>query len=88
MSKINQYSEKGQPCGLWEYYYSNDQLNYKVTYVNGQYHGLLEYYYPNGQLSCKGTYINGKEHDLWEHYHRDGTIEKQIFYSKHLYDQN
>jgi hypothetical protein len=25
---------------------------------------------------------------MWEHYHKDGTIMKQIFYSKHLYEQD
>ena len=62
----------------------------KINQYNekGQPHDLWEYYYTNGQLWEKGTYINGKERGMWEHYHKDGTIMKQIFYSKHLYEQD
>ena len=88
MSKINQYNEKGERHGLWEQYHSNGKLRIKCTYVNGQLHGLWEKYWNNGQLWEKGTYINGKERGMWEHYHKDGTIMKQIFYSKHLYEQD
>ena len=87
MSKINQYNEKCQRHGLWEYHWDNDQLMIKGTYVNGKFHGLWEHYYLNGQLICKGTYANGKHHGLWKHYYRDGTIKKQIFYSKY-YEQD
>ena len=89
MSKINQRNKDGQRHGLWECYHDNDQLLYKGTYENGKEHGLWEYYYFNGgQLYWKGTYVNGKEHGLWKYYNEDGTIKKQIFYSKHLYEQD
>ena len=88
MSKINQYNEKGQRHGLWKFYWSNGQLTHIGTYVNGKPYGLWEFYYFNGQLFCKGTYVYGKPYGLWKYYNQDGTIEKQVFYSKHLYEQD
>ena len=69
----NPLNKDGQPHGLCEEYWDNGSLLYKGTYVNIYY---------------KGTYVNGKEYGLWEYYNKDGTIMKQIFYSKHLYEQD
>ena len=71
---INLYNEKGEKHGLWEDYYSNGELHYRINYANGKEHGVWESYYRDGQLNYRGNYENGQKHGLWEGYFSDGQL--------------
>ena len=75
-------NEKGQKHSLWEEYYSNGNLEYKGSYINGKRHGFFEEYYPNGNPYYKGSYLNGKYIGLWIRGNHDGSIQQISFYAR------
>ena len=68
-SDIKQYNEAGDADGYWEIYYSNGQLDFKGTYINGLRHGLWETYLFNGELYFKGRYEIGKPVGYWVYFY-------------------
>jgi len=56
MRDKNQRNDKGQRHGLWERYWGNGLLYYKVNYVNGGLFGLYETYHSDGDLMFKMYY--------------------------------
>jgi antitoxin component YwqK of YwqJK toxin-antitoxin module len=50
---MNQYNDKNQKHGYWEYYYPNRNIMSKGDYVNAERHGYWEYYYPNRNIIRK-----------------------------------
>jgi len=51
---IKPRNNKGQPHGLWEYYWTNGNLVFKRFYHNGRKVGYEEFY------NIHGKYIHGK----------------------------
>ena len=49
----------GKRDGLWEEYYENGQLRWKVNYKDEKFDGLWEEYNKNGQLWNKENYKDG-----------------------------
>ena len=58
---INLFNEKGEKHGVWEGYFSDGQLSYRGSYVNGKSHGVWESYYDTGRLSYRKEYNMGVE---------------------------
>jgi len=51
-------NDKGQPHGLWEWYWTNGDLADKCFYLNGKEVGYEEWYdYYNGKLIKKRYHI-------------------------------
>jgi antitoxin component YwqK of YwqJK toxin-antitoxin module len=65
---ITPHNDNNLPHGYYEEYFSNGQIWYKGTYINGIITGYWKYYYDNGKLCCKGYYINGRQTGYWEWY--------------------
>ncbi len=69
--------------GLLEKYYSNGQLQEKVTYVNNEENGPFEEYHENGQLAAKGNYRldrfgDAAEVGIVEIYDSVGTLIRKL----------
>jgi antitoxin component YwqK of YwqJK toxin-antitoxin module len=80
LNLINLYNAKGEKHGYWEDYYSNGNLYYKGTYVDGYRHGYWEYYWGNGNLSDKGNYVDGNRHGYWEVYYDNNNLASKGTY--------
>ena len=79
--RINQYNiDTVKKEGYWEEYFSNGQLEYKGSYINGKEEGYWELYHENGKLYSKGEYKNGKEDGIWEDYYPDGNLHSKGSY--------
>ena len=77
---MNAYNEQGEKHGYWETCYSNGNLEYKGSYVNGKLHGLQEGYYSKGKPWYKVNYIHGNEHGLFEYYNEDDGLYLKEYY--------
>jgi antitoxin component YwqK of YwqJK toxin-antitoxin module len=44
---------------MWEFYWNNNQLHSKGSYVNGLQEGIWVYYYTDGRLYNKKLFENG-----------------------------
>ena len=53
---MNQYNEKGQREGYWEYCYSNGKPSYKGYFINDKLNGYYEGYY-DGKINYKIYFI-------------------------------
>ena len=60
--------------GPYVRYYDNGQVQFKVTYKDGEPDGPYVGYHKNGQLSSKGKYKDGKQHGPWVMYHENGQV--------------
>jgi hypothetical protein len=61
MNDIERYNDKGQPQGLWEMYWSNDDSSFKCFFHNSKKVGYSEWYTyncdGNGKLREKKYYL-------------------------------
>ena len=58
-----------------EYYYDNNTLQSKGSWINGMKSGAWQYFNENGTISQRGFYVNDKRYpDLngWEYYDANG----------------
>jgi len=55
---ITPTNAKGQPHGLWEYYWNNGKIWYKCVFINGKEIGFEEYHNDDdGKLTNKRYYL-------------------------------
>ena len=81
MNNINQFDEKGEKHGYWEYQYnSNSHIYATGNYLNDEPNGLWKFYWNNGNLMAKGNFINDKHDGCWEYYSEDGEFNGKTFY--------
>lgn len=73
--------------GIWEQYYQNGQVEWRVIYKDGYREGQYEHFYQDGQLKLEGEISkdkkNGKETRYtngglleWDGYYKDGSFNK------------
>jgi antitoxin component YwqK of YwqJK toxin-antitoxin module len=67
-------NENKQLHGIQIGYYTNDQIEYKLNYINGDQHGIQIGYYDNGKIMYKKNYNNGNRHGEQIGYHYTGKI--------------
>jgi uncharacterized protein len=80
--QINQYNDKRERHGYWEWYYPNGKLMWKGSYKDGKQDGYWEWYNGNGKLWYKGSYKNGERDGYWEWYSYSGKLIKTRFYAR------
>jgi len=66
--------------GLYEKYYKNSQLYFKINYKNGKKDGLFESWYDNNRLEERSNYKNGKYDGLYERWYYTGILRQKINY--------
>jgi antitoxin component YwqK of YwqJK toxin-antitoxin module len=78
---MNQFNDKQQYHGYWEWYHSNGNISWKGNFINGKEDGYWEDYWANGNLDYKGNFINGRPIGYWEWYHYcyNSIIEKAFY---------
>lgn len=58
VTKINQYNTEGRKEGLWQTFYSNGEVKWEGTYVDGKKDGYFKTYTQTGSLITIEKYIN------------------------------
>jgi antitoxin component YwqK of YwqJK toxin-antitoxin module len=74
-------TDEPPPDGPFETYYENGQIQWNVSYFNGELNGPFESYYENGQLQEKGSYRDGEYDGPFESYDENGQLQGTGFYS-------
>ena len=64
--------------GIVEMFYPNDQLQFRVNYIDGELDGLWEYFDEDGQLHYRENYKDGKQDGLWEFFYENGQLQFRV----------
>lgn len=75
---------KGEPSGVWNYYYHSGALESTNEYLNGNLHGQVIDYHPNKSIKSKIHYENGNKHGPYESFFSNGKIESQGWYQSDM----
>ena len=76
---FNLFSQQEQPIHeVHEEKFSNNNLKYQVTYINGIKHGKEIFWYESGIKKIESHFINGKENGLWQQWYENGQIRSFV----------
>ncbi len=75
-----QKNSKGQEEGIWEWFYPNGNIKWRIPYKEGKADGIDEYFYENGNIRRRIPYKDGKIDGIWEWFDEQGNIiETQLW---------
>ncbi len=77
--------EKGKKIGNWQYFYSNENLRIKESYIKDAQNGIREDYNKNGTLRSICNYENNVIKGVYDTFD-NGILSQSVFYSEG--DQN
>lgn len=78
---MNEYNDKGERHGYWEYYSPTGQLYFKGNYKDDIWDGYCEVYYEtNGNICYKGNFIKDEPKGYMEWFTYKGELESKFFY--------
>ena len=66
----------GKRNGIWNFYWENGQLFFKIRYKNGIRVGRKVSYYPSGKLMSESNFNNDDLEGLTIYYHENGQIQR------------
>jgi antitoxin component YwqK of YwqJK toxin-antitoxin module len=69
-----QKNSSGQREGLWEYFWENGNIHYRIPYVGGKMDGIEELFYENGNINWRTPYAGGEVHGIEEYLDEQGNI--------------
>ena len=69
-----QENSKGQPEGLWEWFYENGNIGVRTSYKEGKMDGIEEEFYENGNIESRTSYKEGKIDGIEEWFDEQGNI--------------
>lgn len=78
--KENRFYRGNQKDGLFECWFSDGQLYYRVNHKDSQKEGLYEVWYENGQLWRRENYKSGELDGLSEEWFRNGKLKRRTNY--------
>ncbi|NBV27938.1 hypothetical protein EBS02_02810 [bacterium] len=67
---------KEQREGLWEWFYDNGNIQFRLPYIEGIPDGIAEVFYGNGNIRWRTPYVEGKENGIEESFDEQGNITK------------
>jgi len=65
---------KEQREGLWEWFYDNGNIQFRLPYIEGIPDGIAEVFYGNGNIRWRTPYVEGKENGIEESFDEQGNI--------------
>jgi len=75
----NQYGRKE---GLWEYFYKNGKIHWRIPYKNGKEDGIAEWFYKNGNIYMRTPHKEGKRDGIEERFYESRNIKARIPYKE------
>jgi len=69
-----QKNSKGQREGIWEYFYSNGNIQSRTPYKGGREDGIAEWFYGNGNIRRRTPYKEGEKDGIEEIFDEQGNI--------------
>lgn len=69
-----QKNSKGQQEGIWEFFYENGNIQWRIPYKEGEIDGIREWFYENGNISWRTPYKEGNEDGIEELFDKQGNI--------------
>jgi antitoxin component YwqK of YwqJK toxin-antitoxin module len=77
---INQRDAEGRLHGVWEDYYSNGTLSWRVHWHHGKQHGVWEWYWDNGTLGGRKHWHHGEQKGLDIQWDYQGRITDKAYH--------
>ena len=71
-----QKNSKGQPEGIWEYFYPKGNIEGRTPYKEGKRDGIEEGFYENGNIEIRTSYKEGNKDGIEEWFDEQGNIIK------------
>ena len=68
--------------GLWEWFYPNGNIKWRIPYKEGKMDGIAEVFYENGNISMRTPYKEGKIDGIDEGFYPNGNIQNRIPYKE------
>ncbi len=65
---------KEQREGLWEWFYDNGNIQFRLPYIEGIPDGIAEVFYGNGNIRWRTPYVEGKADGIVEEFDEQGNI--------------
>ena len=73
-----QRNSKGQEEGIWEGFYENGNIKWRIPFKGGKEDGILERFYPNGNIRSRTPYKEGNEDGTQNFYNKQGNITRTL----------
>jgi antitoxin component YwqK of YwqJK toxin-antitoxin module len=73
-----QKNSKGQPEGIWEYFYPKGNIEGRTPYKEGKMDGIEEWFYENGNIRWRIPYKEGKKDGIEEWFNEQGNITRTL----------
>jgi antitoxin component YwqK of YwqJK toxin-antitoxin module len=71
-----QKNSVGQEEGIWEFFYSNGNIQCRTPYKEGKADGIQEVFYESGNIQIRTPYKGGKRDGIQEVFDEQGNITK------------
>jgi antitoxin component YwqK of YwqJK toxin-antitoxin module len=78
--QINQRDAEGRRHGVWEEYWSNGTLEWRVNYHHGKEHGVWEEYRSDGTLMWRAHWHHGTKKGLTKRWDSQGGIASKKYH--------
>ena len=69
-----QKNSKGEREGIWERFYPNGKIYWRIPYREGKMDGIEERFYENGNIRWRTPYKDGKVDGIEELFYSNGNI--------------
>jgi len=69
-----QTNSGGQMEGLWEGFYENGNIQWRISYKEGKKDGIEEFFYKNGNIRWRTPYKENKPDGIEEIFDEQGNI--------------
>jgi antitoxin component YwqK of YwqJK toxin-antitoxin module len=77
--EINQLDSEGRPHGVWEYYYTNGTLWWRVHYHHDKQNGVWESYYEDGTLEWRRHYHHDMLKGISKWWSYQSTVKRKVY---------
>jgi antitoxin component YwqK of YwqJK toxin-antitoxin module len=81
-----QLNSKGQEEGLWEFFYENGNISWRILYKEGKIDGIEERFFENGNIRRRTPYKQGKEDGIEERFFENGNIRRRTPFKEGNWD--
>jgi len=69
-----QLNSKGQREGIWEWFFENGNIYWRISYKKGKRDGIEEGFYSSGNIQIRTTFKEGKRDGIDEWFWDNGNI--------------
>jgi antitoxin component YwqK of YwqJK toxin-antitoxin module len=71
-----QKNSVGQQEGIWEWFYADGNIRWRIPYKDGKEDGIEEWFYENGIIRYRTSYKEGNLDGIEEEFDEQGNITK------------